>query len=524
MLMTRAEMGGRSPPAGQGRQEEQQAAPEPSVAPRQSASGSADVRRRPGRGLIVAGLVLSAVAAAALARPWWQPPLQAWLEAKQPAAEEGQEGEHEHAGEHAHEGEHNHAHQARSEGETAPRTPASHDQATTIELSPQAQRNVGLSLITVEPRDFQRTVSVPATIVQRPGRSQITVSAPLTGIVTRIYPIPGQAVRPGEPLFELRLTHEDLVEKQTAFLRDLEQLDVAKQELARLEDVTRSGALPGKMLLEQGYERQKLEGAMRAEREALLLHGLSDEQIQTIEKQRRLIRKLVIATPEPDSDHASGAHQDFLQVARLAINRGDHVNTGTPLAILSDHCELYIEGSAFEQDAQVLNRVANAGTEVSALVESEATGKREVSGLRILYVEDQVERDSRALKFYAGLANELVRNEATPDGRRFISWRYKPGQRVEVLVPVERWERRVVLPVQAVVQEGAESFVFLKHGDHFDRQAVHVEYRDQQWAVLGADGALAPGQQAVANGAYQIHLAVKNKTGGGADPHAGHNH
>jgi multidrug efflux pump subunit AcrA (membrane-fusion protein) len=263
---------------------------------------------------------------------------------------------------------------------------------------------------------------------------------------------------------------------------------------------------------------------MRAEREALLLHGLSDEQIQTIEKERRLIRELVIRTPEPDSDHASGAHQDYLQVAKLAINRGDHVTTGTPLAILSDHCELYIEGSAFEQDAQVLNQVANAGAAVSALIESQGEAKRELSGLRILYVEDQVDRDSRALKFHVALTNELVRNEATPDGHRFISWRYKPGQRVEVLVPVARWEKRVVLPVQAVVQEGAEWFVFPKHGNHFDRQPVHVEYRDQQWAVLGSDGTLVPGQQVAADGAYQIHLAIKNKAGGGADPHAGHNH
>jgi len=499
--MNRGETGGRSPPQEQSGWEE-----------RRSASGSKNLLRRHGRGFVV-GLVLGAAAVVAATSPFWLAPVRTWFQTGRPALEGI--------------GEHDHEHEASGEAhahEDATDTHAGHDDATTIELSEQAQRNVGLSLVTVEPRDFQRTVSIPATVVERPGRSQITVSAPLTGIVTKIYPIRGEAVMPGDPLFELRLTHEDMVEKQTSFLRDLEQLDVVKQELARLEEVTRSGALPGKMLLEQGYERQKLEGSMRAEREALLLHGLSDEQIQTIEKERRLIRELVVKTPEPDTDHASGAHQDFLQVAQLAINRGDHVVTGTPLAILNDHCELYIEGNAFEQDAQVLNHVANTGTAVSVLVESQGAGKRELSGLRILYVEDQVERDSRALKFYVALSNELVRNEAAPDGHRFISWRYKPGQRVQVLVPVERWEKRVVLPVQAVVQDGAEWFVFPKHGNHFDRRPVHVEYRDQQWAVLAGDGTLDPGEQVAAEGAYQIHLAIKNKAGGGVDPHAGHNH
>jgi multidrug efflux pump subunit AcrA (membrane-fusion protein) len=122
------------------------------------------------------------------------------------------------------------------------------------------------------------------------------------------------------------------------------------------------------------------------------------------------------------------------------------------------------------------------------------------------------------------LPNELVRNENTADGHRFIGWRFKPGQRVQLRVPVERWKNRIVLPVDAVVQEGAEWFVFHQNGDRFDRKPVHVEYRDQRWAVIASDGTLFPGDAVAASGAYQMHLAMKNKVGGGVDPHAGHNH
>ena len=52
------------------------------------------------------------------------------------------------------------------------------------------------------------------------------VTAPMTGVVTRIYPIQGEAVRPGQPLFEVRLTHEDLLQLQAEFLRTVEELDV----------------------------------------------------------------------------------------------------------------------------------------------------------------------------------------------------------------------------------------------------------------------------------------------------------
>jgi cobalt-zinc-cadmium efflux system membrane fusion protein len=53
---------------------------------------------------------------------------------------------------------------------------------------------------------------------------------------------------------------------------------------------------------------------------------------------------------------------------------------------------------------------------------------------------------------------------------------------------------------------------------------VHVEHRDKNSAVLASDGAIFPGEVIAANGAFQVHLAIKNQSGGAIDPHAGHHH
>jgi hypothetical protein len=74
------------------------------------------------------------------------------------------------------------------------------------------------------------------------------------------------------------------------------------------------------------------------------------------------------------------------------------------------------------------------------------------------------------------------------------------------------------------VQEGAETFVFQRNGDLIERRTVHVEYQDQRSAVLANDGSVFPGEHIVVTGAYQLHLAIKNKTSGGVDAHAGHTH
>jgi hypothetical protein len=397
-------------------------------------------------------------------------------------------------------------------------------EVTSLQLSEQGQKNVGLRLVTVQPRAFDRTITVPAMVKQRPGRTEIKVSAPMTGIVTRIHPIRGEAVPPGQPLFDLRLTHEDLVDTQSAFLETIEQLDVIKQEVARLEEVTSSGAIAGKRLLERQYEQQQTEARLRAQQQALILHGISEEQVDEIRTTRKLLQQVTIFAPKPVEASNTRTDEHLLQVSAIEVGPGQHVQAGDLLCVLSDHAVLHIEGKAFEEDSGELNDAANASSPITAVIEANGKGTHTVSDLKILYLENEVELESRALRFYVRLPNELVRNEQTDDGHRFIGWRFKPGQRVQLLVPVERWENRIVLPVDAIVQEGAEWFVFQQNGGRFDRKPVHVEYRDQRWAVIASDGTLFPGDTIAAAGAYQMHLTMKNKAGGGVDPHAGHHH
>lgn len=399
-----------------------------------------------------------------------------------------------------------------------------HGDDTSLRLSEQARKNIGLQLVTVELRDFCRTINVPALIKKRPGRTDIKVSAPMTGIVTRVYPVRGEAVAAGQPLFDLRLTHEDLVDTQRAFLETVEQLDVIRREVDRIAKVTSSGAVAGKRLLERRYEQQQAEARLRAQRQALVLHGLTEEQVRRIETARRLLQQVTVFAPPPVERTDSHPAGHLLQVSRIDVEPGEHVEAGDLLCVLSDHGTLYIEGRAFEEDSADLTEAATQGTEITALIETSNRGPRTVSGLKIFYVENEVELESRALRFYVELRNELVRDEQTADGHRFIGWRFKPGQRVQLLVPVERWENRLVLPVDAVVREGPEWFVFQENGDRFFRKSVHVQYRDQRWVVLANDGTLFPGDRVAASGAYQIHLAMKNKAGGAAAPHAGHHH
>ena len=351
---------------------------------------------------------------------------------------------------------------------------AGHDAATSLELSQQAIRNIGLSDETIRPiklETFRRSITVPAVVVERPGRSRVQVATPMTGVVTHVHAVQGEAVEPGSLLFQIRLTHEDLVKAQTDFVRTLGELDVENREIERLEQVTRSGAVAGKVVLERQYARDKLNANLGAMRESLRLHGLSDSQVEQIERERRLLRELQVFAPSVDShgeeelrltQHITkrviqagfvkseqSEHTGPLILQDLAVHKGQSINAGETLCILTDYDELFIEGLAFEQDIRQLRAASQNGWNVDAIIEQPGSDSRVIEGLEIAYLANQVDAASRTLNFYVRLPNEVAKDHRA-DGNRYVEWRYVPGQRMQLRVPVEEMPEQIVVPVEAV--------------------------------------------------------------------------
>ena len=443
--------------------------------------------------------------------------------------------------------EHDHAHSEAPGAHDHAGHSHAHEESNSLELSKQARSNLGLTAEFVRPvklQNFQRSITVPAVIVERPGRTNLKVATPLTGVVEHVHAVTGEVVEPGSVLFEIRLTHEELVQTQTDFLRIVGELDIENREIKRLNELARNGAISGKTLLDREYSKEKLEARLKAEREALRLHGLSDAQIDAIAETRHLLGELQIVVPSPDA-HGEKEHLRLtgprirpvsmldgrpentkplpLVIEELNVHKGQSVAAGDQLCTVADYSRLYIEGKAFEQDSAVLTRTLKNGWTLTAVFNAEQD-RSEQTGLKLAYIANAVDPVARSLSFFVNLPNEIVQDETNDEGQRFISWQHRVGERLEVRVPVEEWPQQLVVPVDAVAREGAESYVFQENGDHFDRVPVHVKYRDQKSVVIANDGSIFPGDVIAMRGAHQLQMALKNKAGGGVDPHAGHNH
>lgn len=414
-----------------------------------------------------------------------------------------------------------------------------------LELSAKAQRNLGLvseQIRTVELNAFWRPITVPGEVVARSGRTDVQVATPMTGMITHVHTTQGEAVPPGSLLFRIRLTHEDLLQLQTEFLQTIGELDVAEHEIERLREVTRSQAVPGRLLLEREYERDKLTSLQNAQRESLKLHGLSNKQIQSIVTSRRLIRELELFAPAADSSetdrqqhqpaslsqkakehHRSAEVSRLLILERLNVHKGQVVSAGTTLCVLKDYSELLIEGRALEQDIPTLRLALREQYSVTAVFEQPGGILETVEELHIEYLQNEVDPESRSIRFFAALSNHITGTHHRGDAS-FVEWAWLIGQRVQLRIPFSRWPNQLVLPAQAVAKQGAENYVFRKHGPHFDRVAVRVKYRDPLFVVIERNGAISPGNRIAWTGAHRMQMALHSQSGGPVDPHHGHTH
>jgi multidrug efflux pump subunit AcrA (membrane-fusion protein) len=441
------------------------------------------------------------------------------------------------------------------------------DHADHVDLSPTARANLGLKTGRVGRSDFVRTLHIPGEVIEAPGFSTADVPARVAGVVSAIHVAPGQAVKPGDRLFELELTGDALAGAQAKLLDDIQQIETLQAEFDRLSPLAANGSVAAKQKLQIEYDLRRVQGQRQSLVQELLIRGLSHAQIDRIITNQELVKTVTIVVPplpEPESKSAAnevsstsgGASLDPWEytVESIEVHPGESVAPEKSLARLARHARLYVRGHAFESDVPI---VASVGMDEHVSVEfgGEAHGGIDgpvgsngarhdhgdvIKGLKVLYLDNHVDPVTQTFAFYVPMENQVLRDVIDPQGRLFRSWKFKPGQRVHVRLPVETLKDRLVLPSAAVATEGPSSFVFRLSGRHavgkagpdgerqyeeeYRQVPVAVEYRDAESTVLANGSSLKKGDLIAMNRAYQIMLALKNAAEGGGGGHHEHDH
>ena len=200
---------------------------------------------------------------------------------------------------------------------------------------------------------------------------------------------------------------------------------------------------------------------------------------------------------------------------------GQQVDAGQSLAVLANHQSLYIEGHAFKKEASNLAHAAENKwpVEVVFTEDSESEWPEQKQEFQIRHLANTTDPTSRTFDFFVPLINQSRKYEG--DGRPFVVWRFRPGQRVRIKVPVEQLDEVFVLPSAAVIFEGPEAFVFQQNGELFNRISVQVVHQDRSSVVIANDGNISPGFYLAQGSAASLNRVLKAQAASGmrADVH-----
>lgn len=410
-----------------------------------------------------------------------------------------------------------------------------------LELSSQARKNLGLIAKSARPTDYWRTLTIPGMVQDRPGVSDRGVTSPAVGSVAEIHVYPGDTVRPGQRLVTISLFSEYLQSTQTQLFKASQETSLLQQDIDRLSGVANSGGIAGSKLIEKRNEIRRQETLIQAAKQELLNRGLSPSQVDQVVGGRFVSTIDVVAPPpreiaetnlpEPLNSErrvvvsqASYVLIDGVQppiayeVQSLEIELGQTVRAGQLIADLANHQHLYVVGHAFKREAEFLESAAKDGRsiEIEFADDNAESWPESSQTFQIRHLSNSIDMASRTFDFFVPLENQS--HSYGKDGEKFIVWRFRPGQRARIHVPVERFENVFVLPAESVAREGPEAFVYRQNGDLFNQLPVNILYEDRRSVVIANDGSITPGTYIAQSAGASLRRVLKSQSASGLQP------
>ena len=408
------------------------------------------------------------------------------------------------------------------------------DEPKVLKLSPQARKNLSLVSKPAKPDTYWRKIQIPGAVVDRPGRSDRGVTSPAVGVVAKVHAFPGDTVRVGDRLFTLRLFSEYLQNTQKELFTATRETEFIDAQLKRLRPLAEGGSIPKSRITELENQLRRQGAVIQAHRQDLLTRGLNPDQITRVAT-GNFVSTVDIVAPPLGNNVGSGAairpvafrggqkpmNGFAYEVQELRAELGQQVQAGQMLLTLANHGSLYLAGHAFKREAPFLDTAAQNGWEITVEFAEDAPQHWPAlqQKFQIRHLSNAIDTATRTFDFFIPLTNQS--RSYTKDGDQFVVWRFRPGQRVRLHVPVQQLQDVLVLPSAAVVREGPEAYVFQQNGDLFNRLPVNVLHEDRLQIVIANDGSVPAGVYLAQNAAASLNRVLKAQAASGmrADVH-----
>lgn len=297
--------------------------------------------------------------------------------------------------------------------------------ADDIRLSADEIDNLGVRF--VSPVPATGVVGFEATaIVVLPTTGDAVISAPQTGVLSRLAANIGDEVQRGQVLAELH--SPAFISLQREFLDALNAQRLARTEFERDTELHAEGIIAARRLQETTARTAIADTALDEHRQLLRFAGMRDADIRSLESGRRLLESLLIRAP------FSGV------ITERMVSTGERIDAMSPIYRLIDTTELWLD--------------INVPQEQLAMVRPGARVETTAGAVTCPAVVTTVGRAVDPATQSAIVRARIDENDACVSPGQFVSVRVfadEPG--ADGMTVLE-------LPATAVMRSGAASYVF----------------------------------------------------------------
>ncbi|MFZ6774885.1 efflux RND transporter periplasmic adaptor subunit [Undibacterium sp. SXout7W] len=291
------------------------------------------------------------------------------------------------------------------------------------------------------------------------------VSSHVSGVVQQVHVYPLQTVQAATPVASI--FSQQLMEMQRDYLQLATQARLSKDKAQRDEALFKEGIIAQARLQESQGQAIQTEIAAKERYQSLRAGGLADAQIKQLLSNHALVPTFTVA--------AGGSGT----IVELEIHPGQRVEAGMPLAKISKDVPLWVEVQATRQQADKIRT-------------GDLLYVKGCAPLRVMAISPQLTGGNQATLIRA----QQEKRDAC----------LKPNQFVEVSHSIgSNAAGSIGIPATALVQQGADTFVFLKNTQGFE--AVKVQQvsgsADKVW-VTEASGKLKAGAEVAVKGIVAI--------------------
>jgi membrane fusion protein, heavy metal efflux system len=147
-------------------------------------------------------------------------------------------------------------------------------EASYFSVPPEQLGHLGIAV--VEPTTIERILRLPGTVAYNLFRTTPVITA-VGGPVSQILVVPGESVRPGQPLLYVR--SPDYSQLRASYLKARSAFYVADKNYDRAKDLYAHHAIAERDLLQAQSERNQAQADLQASEQALRILGVGPQQV-----------------------------------------------------------------------------------------------------------------------------------------------------------------------------------------------------------------------------------------------------